>query len=62
MEYELYQQLGIEIGSGAVESKVKQIGNRVKITGAQWKRENVAKILQLRCAYLNGAFNLSICA
>lgn len=42
------------IGSGAVESSVKQIGQRVKLTGAQWKKENVPKILQLRCAYLNG--------
>lgn len=42
------------IGSGAVESAVKQIGYRVKITGAQWKAKTVNNILQLRCAYLNG--------
>lgn len=42
------------IGSGAVESAVKQIGHRVKLTGAQWKKENIPNILQLRCAYLNG--------
>jgi hypothetical protein len=42
------------IGSGAVESSVKQIGHRVKLTGAQWKKENVTNILHLRCAYLNG--------
>jgi hypothetical protein len=42
------------IGSGAVESAVKQIAHRVKLTGAQWKKENVPHILQLRCAYLNG--------
>jgi hypothetical protein len=42
------------VGSGAVESAVKQIGHRVKITGAQWKKETVSNILQLRCAYLNG--------
>jgi hypothetical protein len=47
------QQLG-SIGSGAVESAVKQIDRRLKISGAQWKMENVAPILQLRCAYLNG--------
>lgn len=61
-EYELYQQLGIQIGSGSVESLVKQIGNRVKITGAQWKEENVPQILKLRCAYLNGEFSSSIYA
>lgn len=47
------QQLS-SIGSGAVESAVKQIDRRLKISGAQWKMENVCAILQLRCAYLNG--------
>jgi hypothetical protein len=42
------------IGSGAVESAVKQIDRRLKISGAQWKPENVGQMLQLRCAYLNG--------
>jgi len=43
------------IGSGAVESAVKQIDSRLKISGAQWKVENVNQMLLLRCAYLNGA-------
>lgn len=42
------------IGSGAVESAVKQIDKRLKIVGAQWKYENIPLILSLRCAYLNG--------
>lgn len=42
------------IGSGAVESAVKQIDGRLKLAGAQWKSENINKILGLRCAYLNG--------
>lgn len=55
INYHYYQWQNIcSIGSGAVESAVKQIGYRVKITGAQWKYENVNNILQLRCAYLNG--------
>ena len=41
------------IGSGAVESLIKQIGARIKIVGAQWKEKNVPQILRLRCAYLN---------
>jgi hypothetical protein len=53
-----YQYLSIEglcsIGSGAVESAVKQIGKRLKISGAQWKLENVPRMLHLRSAYLNG--------
>jgi hypothetical protein len=42
------------IGSGAVESAVKQIDKRLKIVGAHWKYENIPLILSLRCAYLNG--------
>ncbi len=42
------------IGSGAVESGVKQIDRRMKISGAQWNSGGVNQILQLRCAYLNG--------
>ncbi|MEM6446092.1 MAG: ISKra4 family transposase, partial [Cyanobacteria bacterium P01_D01_bin.123] len=33
---------------------VKQIGRRIKISGAQWKAENVPQVLKHRCAYLNG--------
>lgn len=62
VDYQLHQELGIEIGSGSVESTVKQIGARVKIAGAQWKQENVAQILRLRCAYLNQDISLSISA
>ena len=29
------------IGSGAVESAIKQIGRRVQLSGAQWNRDNV---------------------
>lgn len=42
------------IGSGAVESAVKQIDRRLKISGAQWHPENVSQMLQLRACYLNG--------
>ncbi len=53
-----FEQLS-SIGSGAVESAVKQIDRRLKISGAQWKSENVSQILQLRCAYLNGQLTLA---
>lgn len=52
-----YQAEGISIGSGAVESTVKQLGARIKITGAQWKEENIPQVLRHRCAYLNGLFS-----
>lgn len=44
------------VGSGAVESAVKQIDKRMQVVGAQWKYENLPQMLQLRCAYLNGQF------
>jgi hypothetical protein len=50
------------IGSGSIESTIKQIvgeaspkeNRRTKISGAQWKSENVPQVLAHRCAYLNG--------
>ena len=53
-EYGYLHQLKMTIGSGSVESSIKQIGRRVKISGAQWKKEHVAQVLKHRCAYLNG--------
>ena len=61
-DYQLYQELGICIGSGSVESWIKQIGSRIKIIGAQWNQKNVPQILKLRCAYLNNDISLSIYA
>ena len=57
-----YQWLSREnvcsIGSRAVESAVKQIGRRLKISGAQWLSENVNQMLKLRCAYLNALLSV----
>lgn len=53
INYNYYQKEGISIGSGAVESTVKQIDRRLKISGAQWKEENISQVLKHRCAYLN---------
>lgn len=60
VNYSAYQSLGLTIGSGCVESTVKRISARLKLSGAQWLPSSVAQILRLRCAYLNGAFSLSI--
>lgn len=54
VNYDYYQAENIcAIASGAVESTVKQIDRRLKISGAQWKSENVPQVLKHRCAYLN---------
>jgi hypothetical protein len=59
VDYEISQELQRgSIGSPAVELAVKQIGRRLKISGVQWKSENVSQMLQLRCAYLNGEFTV----
>jgi len=57
-DYQNYQNQGIDIGSGSVESLIKQIGARIKIVGAQWNEKNVPQILRLRCAYLNNEIKM----
>lgn len=57
VNYAYFQAEGITIGSGCIESTVKQIGRRIKISGAQWNVENVPQVLKHRCAYLNGYFS-----
>jgi hypothetical protein len=52
-QYHQAEQL-CSIGSGAVESAVKQIGRRLQISGARWNTASVNPMLSLRCAYLNG--------
>lgn len=51
--YRYYQMEGLPIGSGPVESLVKQIDARLQIAGAQWNTESLPQVLKLRCAYLN---------
>lgn len=41
------------IGSGAVESTLKQIERRFQISGARWQPGHIPKVLAHRCAYLN---------
>ena len=58
VNYRYYKEESlIYIGSGKVESTIKRIGLRVKLSGAQWNIESVASIFSLRCAYLNGQFS-----
>lgn len=55
VNYEYFQAEQIcAIGSGAVESWVKQIDRRVQISGASWNPEHAPQVLAQRCAYLNG--------
>jgi hypothetical protein len=55
INYDYYQAEEIcSIGSGMVESGIKQMNRRVQISGAQWNEKNVPQVLDHRCAYLNG--------
>ncbi|NJN00066.1 MAG: hypothetical protein HC800_25615 [Phormidesmis sp. RL_2_1] len=42
VNYDDYWWTGESIESGEIESGIKQIAARVKLTGAQWNEENVA--------------------
>ena len=49
INYSYYQAEQLcSIGSGSVESAIKQIGARIKISGAQWNIESVNQILAER--------------
>ena len=56
--YDYYQSEGLPIGSGSVESWIKQVDARIQISGASWKAERVPQMLALRCAYLNEQLDL----
>jgi hypothetical protein len=56
--YRYYQMEGLPIGSGPVESWVKQIDARMQVTGAQWHEASLPQMLKLRCAYLNDQLDL----
>ena len=59
VNYAYYQAEDIcSIGSGAVESAIKQIDRRLQISGAQWNAENVPQVLAHRTAYINDLFSL----
>ncbi len=48
-EEQLSTQKVCSIGSGAVESAVKQIDRRLKISGVLWLMKNVNQMRSLRC-------------
>jgi len=58
-DYAARQAADLPIGSGTVESAVKQIGARLKLAGARWLPSSVNPMLRLRSAYLNGNLNLA---
>lgn len=58
MDYPTYRANGYHIGSGTIESGIKQIGtHRMKVPGAIWNPEPARKVAKARAAYLSGQWN-----
>lgn len=55
MDYPTYRANGYHIGSGTIESGIKQIGaQRLKVAGATWNLSSARKVAKARAAYLSG--------
>jgi Uncharacterised protein family (UPF0236) len=60
LRYAKFRSLGLQIGSGCMESGCKQVGlQRLKIAGAQWSLDGARKLAKARAAFLSHEVNLS---
>jgi hypothetical protein len=58
LRYAKFRALGLQIGSGSMESGCKQIGlERLKIAGARWSEAGARNIAKARAAYLSGQWD-----
>jgi hypothetical protein len=57
MQYADAQELGYPIGSGSVESEVKQFKHRLDGPGMYWSRPGAENIILIRAAVLDGSFD-----
>lgn len=57
MQYHQFREEGLPIGSGTVESGVKQFKQRLCGTGMRWEEANVNRILIVRAAVLSNEFD-----
>ena len=58
LNYDKIAQLNLPIGSGAVESLIRQARDlRLKGNGKFWLKENAEIILHARCQWLSGAWS-----
>lgn len=57
MHYLEFREEGFPIGSGTVESAVKQFKQRLTATGMRWKRDNANRMLVIRAAVLSNDFH-----
>lgn len=63
MQYARYRMLGLQIGSGSIESACKRvIGARCKLAGMRWSPAGVTAIAALRAVYLSQRFDACFAA
>ena len=59
MDYPTYRANGYQIGSGTIESAVKQIASqRMKVSGARWNLDNARWVAKARASFLSGKWNV----
>jgi hypothetical protein len=57
MHYLDFQEAGLPIGSGSVESEVKQFKQRLTAPGMRWSRPGAERLIPIRAAVLDGSFD-----
>jgi hypothetical protein len=57
MRYAAFSQAGFPIGSGSVESEVKQFKHRLAAPGMRWSRAGAERMIPIRAAVLDNSFD-----
>jgi len=57
MHYLDFQEAGLPIGSGSVESEVKQFKHRLTAPGMRWSRPGAERMIPIRAAVLDSSFD-----
>jgi hypothetical protein len=57
MRYRDFQEARFPIGSGSVESEVKQFKQRLAAPGMHWSRPGAERMIPIRAAVLDGSFD-----
>lgn len=57
MQYQQFQAQGLPIGSGGVESGIKQYKQRLTAAGMRWSRQGAQRLIVIRSAMLSDTFD-----
>lgn len=62
LSYRHFRQLGIPLGSGAIESGIRQVINRrLKSNSLFWREPNAESMLQVRCQMVSDRWDERLC-